>query len=312
MSEQTSIVFLGTPEFSTSFLEQLAQDDRFKILAVITQQDQPQGRKKILTPPPIKLTAQKHHLEIYQPPKLNKDSELLEKLKQLKPDFLLVIAYGQILSNEVLNIPEIKPINVHGSILPKYRGASPIEQSLLNGDTKTGLSIMEMVKEMDAGAVYTVIESPIDEHDTNQTLRNKLATLGSAKLPEILLSIKNNQLLSHPQNEQEATFCHKITRLDGLINPIEQSATEIYNRWRAFNPWPGIFMSIGDKQMKFLNIQISTTNNISSGRFLIDGNRLYLGCKTNSLEILEIQVEGKTPQTVKSFLSGNRHYFENL
>lgn len=311
MADKTTLIFLGTPEFSCPFLEQLARDERFQILGVITQEDKPQGRKKVLTSPPVKVSSLKYGLEVFQPVKLNKDQLLIDKLRQLAPDFLLVIAYGQILNSKVLAIPKIKPINVHGSILPKYRGASPIEQSLLNGDTETGLSIMEMALEMDAGAVYTVIRSSIASDDTDTGLRQKLSQIGAKELPDILLAIKAGEIQSKPQNEALTTFCTKITKKDGQISPSEQTATEIYNRWRAFFPWPGIFLNIQEKQIKLIKIKPAPPRPLAPGQFQIGPDCLYLGCKEGCLEILELQIESKKTQDVKTFLSGNRHYFQN-
>lgn len=310
MSDKTTIIFLGTPSFSCPFLEQLAQDERFSILATITQEDKPQGRKKVLTPPPVKTTAEKYNIEVFQPERINKDSQLIEKLQQMQPDFLLVIAFGQLLNSKVLAIPQIKPINIHGSILPKYRGASPIEQALLNGDTETGLSIMEMALEMDAGPVYTIIRSPIGNNDTDESLRIKLSQMGAQELPEILLSIKSGQLQPQAQNEKEATFCTKITREEGEIKPKTQTAQEIYNRWRAFFPWPGIYMNLHGKQIKILKLQAAPPRPLAPGQFQSGPDCLYLGCLEGCLEILELQLEGKKPQDIKTFLSGNRRFFE--
>lgn len=310
MAEKTTLVFLGTPDFACPFLDALAKDDRFEIIGVVTQEDKPVGRKKILTPPPVKSLSLQLGLPVYQPPKLNKDAELIEKLTKLAPDFLLVIAFGQILSSKVLAIPKIKPVNVHGSILPKYRGASPIEQALLNGDSETGLSIMEMALEMDAGGVYSVIKCHIEPDETNITLRQKLSQIGAQKLGDILMEIKNGKLFPLPQDPSGVTFCQKITRENGLVNPSLQSAKEIYNRWRAFQPWPGIFIKLMDKQLKLLKVEPDAQKIIPPGQFHIEENSLFLGCQTGTLQILEIQLEGKNAQDIKTFLQGNLHYFQ--
>ena len=311
MPDKTTLIFLGTPEFSCPFLEQLARDERFEVLAVITQEDKPQGRKKILTPTPVKTTAERLGLKVFQPIRLNKDQELIYQLKQMSADFLLVIAYGQILSSNVLALPKIKPINVHGSILPQYRGASPIEQALLNGDNETGLSIMEMVPAMDAGPVYSFIRSQIAPDDTDLTLRQKLAHLGSLQLPDILLSIKNGKLQAIEQEEAQATFCSKITREQGQITPATQTADEIYNTWRAFYPWPGIFLNLKGKNLKLINIKPALSETIAPGKFQIEQNRLFMGCNEGTIEILQLQMEGKTIQDSKTFLGGNRQFFQS-
>jgi len=309
MTEPIKIVFLATPEFATPFLEKLASDHRFQLLAAITQEDKPVGRKKILTPPPVKQTSQSLGIQVFQPAKLNKDQALLEELENLAPDFLIVVAYGQILSKRVLQIAKIKPINVHGSILPKYRGASPIEQALLNGDQKTGLSIMEMAPSMDTGAVYQVIESAIEPEDNHLSLRTKLSQLGANELPDILVKIKSGELTAKPQNEADATYCQKIERQDGLIDPIQLTASQIYNRYRAYCGWPGIFLPFQNKTLKLLVIHPAKNESVPSGAFQVEGQKLFLGCSEGTLEITELQMEGKTAQTTSSFLAGNRQLF---
>lgn len=308
MSNKINIVFLGTPDFACQFLEKLNQNSDFQVLAVITQEDKPFGRKKELKSPPIKELAQKLQIPVYQPEKLNKDIKLINWLKSQNPDFLVVIAYGQILSQEVLDIPKISAINVHGSILPKYRGASPIEQSLLNGDLKTGLSIMEMVKKMDAGDIYQILEQEIDPEDNNITLRQKLSKLGSEKLPNILMNIAQNKIPKKAQIESEATYCQKIEKLDGFINPSLETASQIFNKYRAYYSWPGIFIKVKEKNLKLLNIKKSGKS-ILSVKFQIDKNQLFLGCKEGALEILELQLEGKNKQKTENFLSGNKNLF---
>jgi methionyl-tRNA formyltransferase len=309
MPDQTTIVFLGSPGFACPFLETLAADPRFLIQAVISQEDKPAGRKKILTPTPVKALAQQLNLPVFTPEKLNRDELLLEKIKKLKPDFLLVVAYGQILNQRVLNLPSIKSINVHGSILPKYRGASPIEQALLAGDRETGLSIMEMSLKMDTGAVYTVIRENIQPDDNNQTLRQRLSAKGAAEIGEILLKIKEGKLSAAPQDDSQASYCQKISKTDGLINPLEQTASAVYNRFRAFWGWPGIYLHHRSKSIKLLEIK-TIDRTITPGQFEIIDNQIFLGCREGSIQILQLQPEGKNPQTAEVFLRGNLHLLQ--
>ncbi len=313
MSDKTTIVFLGSPAFSVPFLEKLHSDGRFEVLAVITQEDKPSGRKMIPTPTPVKILATELRLPLFQPHRLNKDQGLIEHLEKLKPDFLVVVAFGQILNQKVLNIPKIKSINVHGSILPKYRGASPIEQALLNGDQATGLSIMEMDLQMDTGAVYEIIEESIATDDNCHTLRQKLAAKGSAALPDILLEIKNGQLTAKPQDDIAATYCQKISKGDGLCTPSNETALQIYNKFRAFIIWPGIYLNLKGKQLKLLEIALSDKQDSTSpapGTFSINGEQLVLGCQKDAIIIKKLQLEGKKPQSAAEFLLGNRHLFD--
>lgn len=309
MLEKIKIVFLGTPDIACPFLEKLAQDHRFQLQAVITQEDKPFGRKKILTPPPVKITATQLSLPIFQPIKLNKDEALLQHLTELAPDFLVVVAYGQILNKKVLSLPKLKPINVHGSILPLYRGASPIEQALLNGDKKTGLSIMEMEIKMDTGPVYKILECPISDSDDNNSLRKKLSEQGSAQLPDILVNIFEKKLTAQPQDESSATYCQKISKQDGLIHPLQLTSEQILNRLRAFSTWPGIFLNLQEKNLKLTKLSLNSDHHLSPGQFQILQNRLFLGCQTGTLEILELQMEGKNIQNTASFLNGHRQLF---
>lgn len=306
MTQPIKIVFLGTPEFSCPFLLQLANDSRFQLLAVITQEDKKVGRKQTLTSPPVKQLATQLNLPVFQTEKLNKDLPIIEKIKSYQPDFLVVIAFGQILSSEILAIPKIKPINVHGSILPKYRGASPIEQALLNGDSQTGLSVMEMVKAMDAGPVYQIYELSIYPEDNNQILRERLSKLGSEKLPNTLTEIYNGSLQSHPQIDMEATFCSKISKEDGLINPTIDSAETIFNKYRAFFNWPGLYLKIQNKILKLHKMNISEKK-LTSGKFEFDNENIWLGTTTKAIQIIELQLEGKTIQSSKVFLQGNKN-----
>lgn len=302
------IIFLGTPEFAVPFLQKLATDERFQVQGVITQQDRPTGRRQILTPPPIKKAALELGLTIWQPNNINKDQQLIQTLQTTSPDFLVVIAYGQILSEKILRIPRTTAINIHGSILPRYRGASPIESAILNGDSKTGLSIMQMVKSMDAGPVYQNLEIPISPDETAPILRTKLSQLGAEHLPNILAQIQTGSLRAESQDENQATYCHKITREQGLIDPETATAQQIYNKWRAYTGWPGVYLSYQGKNIKLLNIKIASELTLPPGQFLVQNRQLYLGTNLDTLEIIQLQMEGKTPQDTPTFLSGNRDF----
>ncbi len=306
MDKPIKIVFLGTPEFSCLFLIELSKDKRFQVCAVISQENKKIGRKQILTPPPIKILADQLNLPVFQTAKLNKDLELIEKIRSYHPDFLVVIAFGQILSSSILAIPAIKAINVHGSILPKYRGASPIEQALLNGDQETGLSVMEMAKTMDTGAVYEVYREKIEANDNNQSLRDKLSKSGATRLPQTLIEIFQQNLHSTPQDESQATYCSKISKEDGLIEGKSMPAQQIINKYRAYSTWPGIYLKTHDKFLKLHQIQ-NTNLQISSGQFSYDNQYIYLGTTTTAIQINSLQLEGKTIQDSKTFLQGNKN-----
>lgn len=303
------IAFLGTPEIACPSLESLISDDRFKVLCVITQPDQKIGRQQVLTATPIKQVALKHNLEVFQPEKLRKDQKLIGHLKNLELDFLVVIAYGQILSKETLDIAKIAPINVHGSILPKYRGASPIEQALLNGDKETGISIMKMDEKMDEGPVYQIYTLPITTEDNNHTLRTKMGILSAEKLPETLIKIASTEFTAQPQDHSQATYCQKINKPDGFINPSTESAENIFHKFQAYFSWPNITWNYQNKNFKIHNLKI-VDQVLNPGKIKINKNQLLVGTTTKALEILEIQMEGKKALSIKDFLSGNSSIFQ--
>jgi len=309
-NQKIKVVFLGTPEIACSVLDNLATNKNFEIQAVITQTDKPVGRKQTLTAPPVKETAKKYNLPVFQPEKLNKDEQLIEHLKSLETDFFLVFAYGQILSEQVLNIPKIKAVNIHGSILPKYRGASPIEEALLNGDDFTGISYMEMVKEMDAGSVYETFTFEIETSDTAVSLREKLSLLASETCAKTLQQIYEQKLFATPQKESEATFCHKITKEDGLIDFTKVDAVTIYNKFRAFTPWPGLKFMLKDKTVKIQHLRISAGQNLKPGEFNTENKIILVGTLKGDLEINELQMEGKQSQTAAQFLNGYQQFFQ--
>jgi methionyl-tRNA formyltransferase len=298
------IIYFGTPEFAVKPLENLYKGDNIEILAVVTQPDKPQGRKQIMTASPVKDCAIKLGLKVIQP---NNKKELAEELKKMeKVDFFVVIAYGMILSKEVLDMPKLGPINVHASLLPKYRGASPIQEALLHGDKETGVSIMAMDEAMDHGDVYLIKRMAIDEQDSLETLTYKLSIMSAQILPQVLEDIKNGDLSPIPQHHQKATFCHKIEKEDGKID-FNKSAVEIKNMLRAFTPWPGIFTDFNGKKLKIIESNVSDEQ-IEAGKFKVDGKILKIGTKKGSLIPSKLQIEGKSVMDVASFLNGYRSH----
>ncbi len=299
---------MGTPEIACPTLLELANDPQFQIVAVVTKPDQPIGRKQILTSPPVKVLAQKLNLAIYQPASLRKDEILKQTLKTFDADFLVVFAFGQILDRTSLNLAKIAPINLHASLLPAYRGASPIEQALLNGDQKTGISIMKMNEQMDQGGVYMMHQIPIAADDSAESLRTKISLLAAKHICRDLVEIYQGKISPQAQNHSAATYCQKINKADGLINPLEQGAQEIINRLRAFTPWPGIFLNLGGQTLRLHQLQIAAQE-IPAGKFIITNNELLLGTKSGSLQISEIQQAGKKKLPTATFLLGNRALF---
>jgi len=294
------IIYFGTPEFAVKPLEELYKEGSFEILGVVTQPDKPQGRKQIMTPSPVKECALKLGLKVIQP---NNKKELEEDLKQFENvDFFVVIAYGMIITKKVINMPKYGAINVHASLLPKYRGASPIQESLLHGDSETGVSIMAMDEIMDHGNVYLIKRIKIDENDNLESLSSKLSVISAEILPHTLKDIANKSLSPLTQNHDKATFCHKIEKEDGKIN-FNKSASEILNTLRAFTPWPGIFTEFKGKKLKIIETNISE-DQISPGSFKIDGKKLKIGTAKGSLLPTKLQIEGKNIMTAEAFVNG--------
>lgn len=295
------ILFLGTPEFAAINLIALHSSPELEILGAITQPDKPVGRKKILTAPPVKTAALELGLKVFQP---ENKQELLEILQKNKVDFLVVIAYGMILSKDMLKTARIAAINVHPSLLPKYRGASPIHETLLNGDSITGISIMKMTEKMDEGDIYLIKRLEIDEDDDVETLFQKLANLSAQFLFLTLEDIANGELSPIAQNSEKASYCHKIKKEDGKID-FQKTAEQIKNNWRAYKTWPGIYTELKGKKIKILELEISNEQ-LPPGKFQIDGNILKIGTAENILLPKKLQLEGKTALSVEEFINGNR------
>lgn len=295
------IVFFGTPEIAVPFLVTLHNDKEIDVLSVVTKPDKPVGRKQEMQAPPVKLKAQELNYEVLQPEKI--DSEFIEEVNDLNADFFIVIAYGEILPKEILDSPKYASINVHFSLLPKYRGASPVQSALLNGDSETGITFMDMNEKLDAGGVFFIKKIPIEGDDNAEKLLIKLSELGAILLPSVLKDISDGVLSPIPQNEDDKTYCKKITKKDAEINPSNDNAEQIFNKFRAFYPWPGLFFIFENKRCKILDCELSTSE-VSPGELKEVDGVVILGCKKGSIKIDKLQLEGKKPMFGKDFING--------
>lgn len=295
------IVYFGTPEFAVKPLENLLKEENIEILAVITQPDKTQGRKKILTSSPIKKLAEIKNLKIIQPKTKKELKNELDKLE--KADFFVVIAFGMILTKNILDIPKFGSINVHASLLPKYRGASPIQESLLHGDKETSISIIKIDEELDHGDVFLVRRLNIDPHDNFETLSSKLSDLAAKILFHVLTDIADGNLTAISQNHEKASYCHKINKEDGKIN-FQKSAAEIKNMIRAYTPWPGVYTTLQNKKLKIITSDVENKENLHPGEFKIENKILKIGTQKGILIPKILQLEGKNPMDVKSFING--------
>lgn len=294
--KEYKIVYMGTPVYASEILNALLEDPQMSVELVLTQPDKPVGRKKVLTPPPVKSLALSNNIEVLQPYRLSDDG-IEESIKRVKPDFIIVAAFGQILPKNILDIAPC--INLHASLLPYYRGASPIQQALLNGDKQTGVTSMLMEEGLDTGPMLDKIVFDIPDNMRLQELTRQL-TLDAAKIT--LTTIKNYDT-KEPQKQDDsiATVCKKIKKSDGEIDFV--NALEIYNKYRAFEGWPGIFFSNGTK---FDNIELIDKE--SSFNILevlkIDNDGIVVGCSIGSLKIGSIQPPSKKMINAKDYCVG--------
>jgi methionyl-tRNA formyltransferase len=238
MKDEIRIVFMGTPDFAVPSLEALLEDG-YNVVGVVTQPDKPQGRKKILTPPPVKEAAVKHGLPVMQPQRLRLP-EAVAELAQWQPDVIVTAAYGQILPKAVLDMPQFGCLNVHGSLLPRYRGGAPIQRAIINGETVTGVTLMYMAEGLDTGDMIAKVQVPIEPEDTSGTVFAKLSTAGAQLLRDQLPLLLAGKVGRTPQNEDEATYAPNLTREDEKID-WNQSSQAIYNRIRGLVPFSGAF-----------------------------------------------------------------------
>ena len=289
MPARFSVLFCGTSLFAVPSLECLVADPDFDILGVITQPDRPTGRKQVLTPPPVKMRAIEHGLNIFQPEKINTDP-VISTLP--RPDFLVVVSFGQILSQAILDMPSIMPVNVHASLLPRWRGASPIQQAILTGDHETGVTVQKMVKELDAGPILSQRKTPVAPTETAVSLHDRLAALGGMLLVETL----KKPLNPVDQDESDITVCRKLTREDGQADPNTDTAQEIDRKWRALMPWPGVTMTVNGEQLKILETSLENTP-----------EAYPLTCRGNStLFLVKVQSPGGKPVSGMEWSRGRR------
>lgn len=301
-------ILIGTPEFAERIFRKIypTMRDKFEIIAVITAEDKPKGRKQILTPSPVKLWARENNLSVLQPDKIRKP-EWIEKIKDLAPDLIILCAYGQIIPQEILDIPKYKALNIHPSLLPKYRGASPIQSAILNGEIETGVCLMIMDADMDHGPILGISKFKILNPKISHTeLSKELSDLGAELLIKTLPDYIDGKIQPQEQNHAQATTCKLIKKEHGKID-WNKSAEEIERQIRAFAEWPESYTSFNGKQLKIIGADIinkKTDNEI--GKVFLDENRNLCVQTGNGILILKIvQPEGKKPMLVKDFLNGH-------
>ncbi len=301
------IVFMGTPDFAEKSLEAIYNSGH-EILAVVTNPDRPKGRGMKMVSSPVKEFAVSKNLKIYQPEKVRKNIEFIEEIKKLQPDVICVVAYGKILPKEILDIPRLGCINVHGSLLPKYRGAAPIQWAVINGEKITGITTMYMDVGMDTGDMILKEEVNIGEDETTGELWNKLSEVGAKLLVKTLSQIEDGNAPRLPQGE-DFSMAPMLNKEMSKINWNSQSAQEIKNLVRGLNPIMGTYSYLNDKKIKFWKVDVLPleNENVENGTILKSNSKdgLYIKAKDGMIKVLEIQGENSKRMPIQDFLRGN-------
>jgi len=304
MAQSENLVFCGTPQFAVPTLEKLVQAG-FKVQLVLTQPDRPKGRGLGLVSSPIKQAAERLGLPIYQPEKIKQNEELRAKLTEIAPAAIIVVGYGRIIPKWMLELPQQGNINLHASLLPKYRGAAPIQWAIANGEQVTGVTTMRINEGLDTGDILLQKELAILDEDTAETVSPRLAAIGADLMVETLRGLAESTISPIPQKDDEATLAPILKKEDGKID-FSRSAQEIYNRLRGFQPWPGSFTTFRGKA---LNITAAkpAIGKLPQAELRVKDDRLFVGSGNSTLlELLEVQPEGKKRISARDFVHGYR------
>jgi len=295
---------MGTPDFAVPSLEILIKNN-YKVVGVVTQPDKPVGRSSKLIFPPVKEVALENNITVYQPEKV-KNNEFIDLLKGIEPDLIVVVAFGQILPKSILDIPKLGCINVHGSILPKYRGAAPIQWAIINGEKITGVTTMYMDVGMDTGDMILKKEIKILKDDTSEVLFKKVSNIGAEALIETIKLIEKGNVLRIPQDNSSATYAPMLKKESGIID-WTKSANEIVNFIRGTYPWPGSYSYYNGNRMKIFNIEYENSNfDAKIGQIVeVTKDSIIVQCGKGSVLIKEIQFDGSKRMTVKDYLIGH-------
>lgn len=311
-SEFLNILFMGTPEFAVPSLRMLVEEG-YNIVAVVTQPDRPKGRKKLMTPPPVKVEAERYQIPVYQPQRM-RDPAVTDVIAAYEPDLIVTAAYGQILPKSVLAIPRLGCINIHGSLLPLYRGGAPIQYAIMKGEKITGITIMYMAEGLDTGDMISRIEIPIEDEDDAGSLFDKLSFEGASLLKQTLPDLIEGRCIATPQNDLDATYARVISRADEILN-WSDSSIQIFNHIRALRPWPGAYTLWNSEVLKIwtcLKPDV-TIRNEALGSTVAPGTVIQLSpigivvsTGDGTLTVTEVQPAGKTRMPVSEFVKNGR------
>ncbi len=301
------IIFMGTAELACASLRALIQVAEFEVVAVVTQPDRPGGRKLQLQPSPVKQTARAENIPVLQPERARAE-EFIAELRQLAPDLIVVAAYGQILPAAILDLPRHGCLNVHTSLLPKYRGASPIQSAILNDEAETGVTIMQMDPGLDTGGILAQIATPIRAEDNSQTLHDRLAQLGAELLVTTINGCVAGKISPQPQSTAGVSHCAKIKKSAGQLD-WSLPARVLWNRVRAFTPWPGAVTHLPaepqPRLLKIWQVEVVDRSGLSGEILAAEPTGILVGCGQNALRILELQLEGGRRLPAREFLAGH-------
>src|SRR6266536_423143 len=298
------LVFCGTPQFAVPTLARLSGSG-FSVRLVVTQPDRPKGRGLELVPSPVKQAALKLSLPLYQPEKIKTNEELKAKLEQICPDAIIVVGYGRIIPKWMLELPKYGNINLHASLLPKYRGAAPIQWAIANGERVTGVTTMRIDEGLDTGDILLQKELSISEDDTAETLSPKLAAMGADLMIETLRALETGAIEPRKQDSSQAMLAPILKREDGRID-FSRAAQEIYNRFRGFQPWPGAFTTLRGRGLNVTAMK-PASEQTPPAHLVVRGSHVFVGCGNGSaIELLELQPEGKKRMAAKDFVHGYR------
>ncbi|OEF26044.1 methionyl-tRNA formyltransferase [Vibrio rumoiensis] len=309
MSQSLKVVFAGTPDFAARHLAALLSSEH-DVIAVYTQPDRPAGRGKKLTASPVKALALEHDIPVFQPENFKSD-EAKQQLKDLDADLMVVVAYGLLLPQVVLDTPRLGCINVHGSILPRWRGAAPIQRSIWAGDEQTGVTIMQMDIGLDTGDMLSIATLPIEASDTSASMYDKLAELGPTALIDCLTDIANGQISPQKQDDQQANYAKKLSKEEAKINWNDE-AEHIERCVRAFNPWPMSFFSVEENNVKVWQSRVEASTEIHTPGQVIQADKtgIYVATGKDVLVLEQLQIPGKKALSVQDTLNARSHWFE--
>lgn len=306
-----NVIFMGTPEFSVPTLEALINSDDFLIRAVVTQEDKPVGRAQTLSAPAVKICAEKYGINVLQPKKIK---EISAELENLAPDLIVVLAYGQIIPQNILDIPKFGCLNIHASLLPKYRGAACLQAAILNGDQETGLTIMKMEAGLDTGPILKQFSIPLSGKENIGELHDKASLMGGQIIVQVLKDYLNNKLTAKTQDDNLSSYVKTIKKKDGHLN-FQKSATELERQIRAFNPWPGSFALTDDgKMIKIGTVahEIFPVAGRLPGELFLNNQELMLATTDGALRIESLQLAGGKLMKASEFIAGHKNFIGKI